>query len=177
MRYGTQVAGSRNPKLTAYLLLNESKYDRWSLVPTGSKGKLAGRQQKLTIDLDTVNALAAIGCTHAEMAKVLGCSEEWIQAQNAENPAFQLALEQGEGELKQSLRRQQLKHAFEGNASLLIWLGKQYLGQVDKQDIKTTTEVSITVRKAQEELKGISKEQILEAHRLLSAKTIEGNTS
>ena len=36
---------------------------------------------------------------------------------------------------KISLRRYQFRQAEKGNASLLIWLGKQYLGQTDKQEI------------------------------------------
>ena len=33
---------------------------------------------------------------------------------------------------KSSLRRQQFALAMKGNAAMLIWLGKQYLGQADK---------------------------------------------
>lgn len=35
---------------------------------------------------------------------------------------------------KMSLRRQQFKAAEAGNVSMLIWLGKQYLGQTEKQE-------------------------------------------
>ena len=37
---------------------------------------------------------------------------------------------------KPKLRRLQWRSAENGNASLLIWLGKQYLGQTDKQEIE-----------------------------------------
>lgn len=37
---------------------------------------------------------------------------------------------------KRSLRRTQFKAALEGNPQLLIWLGKQYLGQSDKSEVE-----------------------------------------
>ena len=37
---------------------------------------------------------------------------------------------------KMSLRRQQYKVAEAGNVSMLIWLGKQYLGQKDQQEVE-----------------------------------------
>jgi hypothetical protein len=43
---------------------------------------------------------------------------------------------------KTSLRRYQWKLAESGNATMLIWLGKQYLDQADKQELNadiTTT--------------------------------------
>lgn len=36
---------------------------------------------------------------------------------------------------KMSLRRQQYKAAEAGNTSMLIWLGKQYLGQKEQQEV------------------------------------------
>jgi hypothetical protein len=36
---------------------------------------------------------------------------------------------------RMSLRRLQWKKAQEGNTTMLIWLGKQYLGQSDKQEL------------------------------------------
>lgn len=174
MRYGTHVAEKRKPRLDAYILLNESKYDKGAMVPIGeTKRGLKTKQHRHTIDLAQVEALAQIGCTMPEMAKVLGCSVTYIERMQDENPAFALALERGEGSLKSSLRRSQLKHAFEGNASLLIWLGKQYLGQVDKREIDTKSEVNVVVQKAREELAGLPQEQLLEMKRLLSMPVIE----
>jgi hypothetical protein len=46
----------------------------------------------------------------------------------------------------------QIKKALEGNIVMLIWLGKQYLEQKDKQDItsndKTLTAVEVLIRKS-----------------------------
>ena len=49
--------------------------------------------------------------------------------------------------LRQSLRRAQIKSALSCNASMLIWLGKQYLNQKDSKDITLEAEhkaISIT---------------------------------
>jgi len=37
--------------------------------------------------------------------------------------------------LQMSLRRKQIEVALKGNVSMLIWLGKQMLGQMDKQEL------------------------------------------
>ena len=42
------------------------------------------------------------------------------------------------GEGLVSLRRKQLEVALEGNPTLLIWLGKQFLEQSDKAETKST---------------------------------------
>jgi hypothetical protein len=42
---------------------------------------------------------------------------------------FSVELVKGREALKQSLRRAQLTVALNGNPTMLIWLGKQYLGQ------------------------------------------------
>ncbi len=37
-----------------------------------------------------------------------------------------------------SLRRKQWRAAEEGNTTMLVWLGKQYLGQKDKSEMNAT---------------------------------------
>lgn len=55
---------------------------------------------------------------------------------------FRLAYDRGYGRLKISLRRQQIEAAKGGNVTMLIWLGKQLLGQADKQETKSEAEVT-----------------------------------
>ena len=171
----SKLAVKRGRKLDAYIILNEEKFLTGFVLDDVNKKGLATKPARKNIDLDHVRDLASIGCTYSEMAMVLGCSEVWIQKQKLENPAFTLAIEQGEGEIKKSLRRAQLDEAINGrNASLLIWLGKQYLGQTDKQDITSTKTISITVQRAADELRGVPKSQLLAAMDMLNAPTIEG---
>jgi hypothetical protein len=82
------------------------------------------------IDPAQVEALARIHCTHAEIAAVLGCHKDTITNR------FSDLIEKGKEEGRASLRRQQWKLATAGNATMCIWLGKQLLGQQDRQTLE-----------------------------------------
>lgn len=97
-----------------------------------------GRPYKLVADAQTikvVKGLAKIQATSKEIAAVLEVTEPtWIRFKQ-ENPAVQEAWEQGIGYGQMSIRRHQISLAEKGNATMLIWLGKQYLGQSDRQQL------------------------------------------
>jgi hypothetical protein len=103
--------------------------------------KTKGRPKKLlnALGVETIRSLASIQCTDEEIASVLGCSVDLLTNRN-NNEAFQEAKEVGQLSGKASLRRMQFKTAEAGNATMQIWLGKQYLGQKDKQDVTVDTE-------------------------------------
>lgn len=143
-----------NRRLSPYLLANEERYRH---------GK-----DKRVIDLESINGLARIGATINEIATVLGVSDSWVIKERDSNPAFSLALEQGYAIMRTSLRRAQIDLALSGSAPLLIWLGKQYLGQSDKHEQTTKTDISITVSRAMDELRNIPKEQLMASHALLT---------
>ena len=92
---------------------------------------------KLNIDPKLVQDLAALGCKTSEIAVVVGCSPDTLDGR------FSAELAKGRENLKISLRRWQLEAAKKGNVAMLIWLGKQMLGQTEK--IEQTTEVSAKV--------------------------------
>lgn len=81
---------------------------------------------KLKLDAGTIERLAAIACTTQEIADVLECSPDTIERR------FAGCLKKGRATARTSLRRMQWKAAEKGNATLLIWLGKQLLGQTDQ---------------------------------------------
>ena len=85
---------------------------------------IVGRNQT-PVPPDEVELMAKIGCTDREIAEHFGLSESTLRYN------FSDFLIKGRSELKQKLRKAQLRVAFEGNATLLIWLGKQILGQTD----------------------------------------------
>jgi hypothetical protein len=72
-----------------------------------------------------VYELAAIGCTDREIAQWFDVDENTLRYN------FSEILAKGREDLKHSLRRAQLKLALSGNAVMLIWLGKNLLGQSD----------------------------------------------
>ena len=86
---------------------------------------------KKPINFEIVRKLAYIQCTEAEIASVLGIHRATL-IENAEfQTAYKTALEGG----RSSLRRKQYELAMKGDRTMLVWLGKQYLGQSDKQEI------------------------------------------
>lgn len=89
---------------------------------------------RMEFDLDQVRELAAMQCTLEEIAAVLKCSRETIQDRKRTDPEFLQAIEEGKEGGKASLRRLQFKAAQKGSHTMLIWLGKQYLGQKDRSE-------------------------------------------
>ncbi len=96
--------------------------------PTGKRGS---RKKVLTPEaVSLIENLARIMCTDEEIADILGCSRDLFYTEdNAEN--FRQAIKKGQSQGRQSLRREQWKVAQKGNVTMLIWLGRQWLGQKD----------------------------------------------
>ncbi len=83
-----------------------------------------GLRRKIVAPRD-VYQLAEIGCTDREIARWFDIDEQTLRYN------FKDILEKGRDSVKHSLRRAQLKLALSGNAVMLIWLGKNMLGQSD----------------------------------------------
>lgn len=90
---------------------------------------------RLAIDPKQVELLASIGCTQEEIAVVVGCTARNLRKR------FSTEMDAGKERLRVSLRRMQYEKAKDGNVAMLIWLGKQYLGQSERQETKLTEEV------------------------------------
>lgn len=91
---------------------------------------------------DDFDKLCGIQCTLLEISQFFGVSEDTIERRVEETYSVKFAehyKKKAAGGLI-SLRRKQYQTALSGNISMLIWLGKQYLGQRDKHD--TTHEVT-----------------------------------
>src|SRR5689334_8859350 len=84
-----------------------------------------GRPRKV-VDAKIVREMAAIGCTAAEIGAVVGCSVDTLDRNFAD------ALKEGREAGRATLRRMQWAAAKKGNPTMLIWLGKQMLGQKDR---------------------------------------------
>ena len=84
-------------------------------------------------DYSLVEDLAGIFCTQEEIASILDISIRKAQ-QDAE---FMRYFKKGSENAKSSIKRAQFKSAIGGNTTMLIWLGKQYLGQ--REPIADTT--------------------------------------
>jgi len=95
-----------------------------------AKKKSIGRPKKYKIPTDKLEQLASFGCTNIEMASYFGCSPDLLEKSYSEY------LTKGRDKGKIRLRQLQYKAAEKGNVVMLIWLGKQVLGQSDKQEIE-----------------------------------------
>ena len=92
-----------------------------------------GRPRKIISEdgLKLVENLARIMCTEEEIAECLNTTPDTLL--NSDNKElFRSAIKRGQANHHQSLRRKQYEVAMRGNVSMLIWLGKQYLGQTEK---------------------------------------------
>ena len=82
-------------------------------------------RRRMKVDAEFVLRLAAIGCTTAEIACHVGCSERTLYRR------FDRVIRAGKLWRHASLRRRQTEVAIAGNAQMLIHLGKCELGQGD----------------------------------------------
>lgn len=88
------------------------------------EGVVVGRDKKVVPPKD-VERLAQMGCKDSEIAEWFGVDENTLRYN------FSVELLKGKLQLSQSLRQAQIRLAMSGNATMLIWLGKNILGQSD----------------------------------------------
>ncbi len=78
---------------------------------------------------EQVFKMAQIGCTDKELAHILSMSEENLRIN------FRTELSEGRARLRRGLRAKQLELALgDKNPTMLIWLGKNYLGQKEPKN-------------------------------------------
>lgn len=109
------------------------------------KPKKPRGRPKVEINLKEAEKLGMLHCTLEE------CSA-WLNVQVSTlsmRPDFLEAFKRGQQNGKMSLRRMQLRAAENGNTALLIFLGKNLLGQTDKpEETQNTQEKLIAAMKA-----------------------------
>jgi len=103
---------------------------------------MAKRMGRPTIEIDfkKIDALCAVFCNCKEIVAVLNtfdinCSYDTIERRIKEafSVTFAEYVEQKQMAFaKPKLRKAQMESAMAGNATMLVWLGKQYLDQRDK---------------------------------------------
>ena len=101
------------------------------------KEKHAGGRPKIKLDYNLIESLAGIMCTQEEIAGSLDVSVRTLQRDDEFCRIYKKAMDIG----KMSLRRIQYKLAENGNATMAIWLGKQYLGQKDKSEVDNNIKI------------------------------------
>lgn len=91
---------------------------------------------KIEIDEEQFKKLCAIQCTLGEIASWFKCSEDTIErwCQRELHMSYAESFKTFSADGKISLRRTQFRMA-EHSVPMAIWLGKQYLGQTEKQEV------------------------------------------
>ena len=89
-------------------------------------------RRKVVVDVKVVEAMAFVGATNQEIGDILGMSERSVRRQFAE------ILTKSHSQRRVKLREMQWKAAQNGNTAMLIWLGKQHLGQSEKVEEHAT---------------------------------------
>lgn len=138
-----------------------------------------GRYVKIVLSaeqLDTVYRLGLIGATVAEVATVInlpfGTVETWTR--NDQHP-LTVAFKRGRLQGNITIRRKQFQLALagDGNVTMLIWLGKQLLGQTDAPAMAVNVSAQANVQpdtrtpqQIKDELVELQRQVWLEAKRL-----------
>ena len=103
----------------------DRKNPKWGTMT--KEGLVIGRgDTKTIIPPDEVEKLALLHCTNKEIAAFFGIAVKTLEYNFAEK------IQKARMTTKQRLRRAQLEVALKGNVPMLIWLGKNILGQQDQ---------------------------------------------
>ena len=94
-----------------------------------------GRPKK-QINWDVVDRLCNIHCTGEEIASIMDVHYDTLNnhCNDEHGINFSEYYKKVAASGKMSLRRKQFETALDGNTSMLIWLGKNLLGQKDQPD-------------------------------------------
>lgn len=142
--------------------------------PTGrfraKKKRESTHQRSHTLDLKKIAAWAQVGCTRDEMADLLSVDRDWFNHAISQDYGLEEAVLTGFSNFKASLRSVQAKLALSGHPGMLIWLGKQFLGQSDKQESRQETTVNIVLQNAMKELRDLDAGTLVQMKILMEKK-------
>ena len=107
---------------------------------------------RIPIDWDQVDKMCAIHCTGEEQAAILGVSYDTLNraCQREHECSFAEYFKQKASHGRMSLRRKQYTAAMDGNTTMLVWLGKNWLGQADQPETEAQDLPPIIIERAGE---------------------------
>ncbi len=105
-------------------------------------------RKKISIDWELVDNMLSYHCTGTEVAAIIGMHPNTLYrvCEEVHNISFSDYSTQKKANGKQLLRQKQFDVAMSGDKTMLVWLGKQYLGQADKME-QTATVTNVEVFK------------------------------
>ncbi len=110
--------------------------NKWKMNMADKNKNLRMGRPKKEFNLKQFEKLCGIQATKSEIAHWFDMSEDTVENKCAEfyQSTFSAIYKKFSEGGKISLRRAQFKKALDGNVPMLIWLGKQVLGQKDKAE-------------------------------------------
>jgi DNA-binding CsgD family transcriptional regulator len=87
----------------------------------------SGEQPEQKSEADEVTLLASAGCSNEDIAVLVGCSEKKLHKR------YNKLIARARAERRKQILANQNEAAAKGNATILIWLGKVELDQIDKK--------------------------------------------
>jgi DNA-binding CsgD family transcriptional regulator len=102
--------------------MTQTEIDSAAEEPAATRGPGRPKIEFTEKERDQIIRMAEVGCTQQEIAHVMAVSIDVIQKHKD-------LIDAGKSHGKVKLRRVQMAKALEGNPTMLIWLGKQMLGQ------------------------------------------------
>lgn len=130
---------------------------------------------KIELNLVELERLSTLNCTMEEIALFFDVPLRTLEHKYTHEPEVRKAIDKGRASGKLSLRRKQIQIMDESNnATMAIWLGKQILGQTDKQEI--TQDINIEERKVLD-LSKLSDNELNTIERALKYAVVEPSES
>lgn len=130
------TAKATAPKVKASTKKTTATKKRATTAKKTTEPKKAGRP-KVQINQRQFEEMCKWQCTRSEIASFFNCDEKtittWCKATYGMDFSSILKIKAENG--KTALRHIQFRMAESGSERMAIWLGKQWLGQTDKQDI------------------------------------------
>ena len=113
------------------------------------------------INKEQFENLCNLWCTLTEIAEFFNVSEDTLESwcKDVYQDTFSEVYKRKNSKGKIALRRWQMKSAEKGNVTMQIWLGKQYLGQKEKEEINLSGGINNPYKNlTEEELKKLAGE-------------------
>lgn len=111
--------------------------------------KNKGGRPKKAFDWDKLDAILQYGAWCVDCADILDVSKDTVERRIKEKHGltFDEYRHMKMSRTRMRLAQKQIEAALAGNVTMLIWLGKQYLGQQDKHEVASTAQIKIDIDK------------------------------
>ena len=105
-------------------------------------------------DWSKLDAILQYGALLSDASDIMGVSEDTILRKVKKNFGMDFATYKLKkmSKVRIGLARKQIEVAMSGNVAMLIWLGKQMLGQSDKNENESSIDYKIKIEKVEENL-------------------------